>query len=293
MAREGAIRAVASDPDARRAQATRGHLRIEGLRVAFGGGETQRIAIDQIALDVAPGEFVCVLGPSGCGKSTVLNVVAGFIAPQAGSVRIDGKEIRKPGADRGVVFQQPTLFPWKTVLQNVAYGPRVGGCSRADAERTARQHLAMVGLSPFADSYPQALSGGMQQRVGIARALAIAPNVLLMDEPFGALDAQTRGMMQEVLLGIWENLHTTVLFVTHDIEEALFIADRVVVMSAGPGRVIDDITVPLARPRRAEVTYGSEFIRLKRHCAGLIRAESLRAFNQQAGGPETKRPAPR
>jgi NitT/TauT family transport system ATP-binding protein len=232
-------------------------------------------------LAVEPGEFVCVLGPSGCGKSTVLNVIAGFITPNGGRVSIDGLEVRKPGADRGVVFQQPTLFPWKTVLENIAYGLRVGGRGRADAQRIARHFMGMVGLTAFADYYPQALSGGMQQRVGIARALAISPIVLLMDEPFGALDAQTRTMMQEVLLGIWEDLHTTVLFITHDIEEALFLADRVVVMSAGPGRIIDQITVPLARPRHADILYAAEFIRLKRHCAGLIRTESLRAFEQQ------------
>jgi NitT/TauT family transport system ATP-binding protein len=273
------IRAV--PPDSRPSQRTQGRITIDDLVVAFDDGRSQRTAVDHFSLVVEPGEFVCVLGPSGCGKSTVLNVIAGFIAPNAGHVSIDGVEIRKPGADRGVVFQQPTLFPWKTVLENIAYGPRVGGRGRADAERIARHFMGMVGLTAFADYYPQALSGGMQQRVGIARALAISPNVLLMDEPFGALDAQTRTMIQQVLLGIWEDLHTTVLFITHDIEEALFLADRVVVMSAGPGRMIDQIAVPLARPRHADVVYAAEFIRLKRHCAGLIRTESLRAFEQQ------------
>jgi len=279
MSRVQSIRAAASD--CRPAQATRGRVTIDDLAVAFGDGPSERTAVGHFSLAVEPGEFVCLLGPSGCGKSTVLNVIAGFIAPNAGHVSIDGVEIRRPGADRGVVFQQPTLFPWKTVLENIAYGPRVAGRGRADAERIARHFMGMVGLTAFADYYPQALSGGMQQRVGIARALAISPNVLLMDEPFGSLDAQTRTMMQEVLLGIWEDLHTTVLFITHDIEEALFLADRVVVMSAGPGRIIDEIAVPLARPRRAEVVYAPEFVRLKRHCAGLIRTESLRAFEQQ------------
>jgi NitT/TauT family transport system ATP-binding protein len=271
--------AVATTP--LRAQACRGHIAIDNLVVVFGEGRTRRTAVDRVSLDVVPGEFVCVLGPSGCGKSTLLNVVAGFVVPLAGSVSIDGIEIRKPGADRGVVFQQPTLFPWKDVRENIAYGPRVGGRSRAEADRIARQFMAKVGLAAFAGYYPQELSGGMQQRVGIARALAISPSVLLMDEPFGSLDAQTRSMMQEVLLGIWEELHTTVLFITHDIEEALLLADRVVVMSAGPGRIIDNVRVPLSRPRHSEVVYGPEFIRLKRHCAGLIRVESMRAFEQQ------------
>jgi NitT/TauT family transport system ATP-binding protein len=268
-------------PASRTTQTSRGRITIDDLTVAFDTGKTQRIVVDHVKLDVAPGEFVCVLGPSGCGKSTILNVIAGFITPQSGHARIDGTTINGPGADRGVVFQQATLFPWKTVLANIAYGPLVAGHGHAEAEKLARHFMAMVGLTAFADYYPQALSGGMQQRVGIARALANSPNVLLMDEPFGSLDAQTRTMMQEVLLGIWEELHTTVLFVTHDIEEALFLADRVVVMSASPGRIIDEIAVGIARPRHPDVVYAPDFVRLKRHCAGLIRIESLRAFEQQ------------
>jgi NitT/TauT family transport system ATP-binding protein len=267
--------------DLRSSQVTRGRITMADVVVAFGDGAARRAAVQHVSLEVAPGEFVCLLGPSGCGKSTLLNVVAGFIAPQAGRVSVDGVAITKPGADRGVVFQQPTLFPWKTVLENIAYGPIVAGRGRAEANRIARHFMAMVGLTAFADYYPQALSGGMQQRVGIARALANSPNVLLMDEPFGSLDAQTRTMMQEVLLGIWEELHTTVLFVTHDIEEAIFLADRVVIMSAGPGRIIDQLQVPLPRPRHAEVVYAPDFVKLKRHCGGLIRTESLRAFEQQ------------
>jgi NitT/TauT family transport system ATP-binding protein len=258
-----------------------GRVNIDDLVVAFDGARTMRTAVDHLSLEAAPGEFVCILGPSGCGKSTVLNVVAGFIAPHAGRVTIDGAQVRGPGADRGVVFQQPTLFPWKTVIANIAYGPIIAGRGRAEADRIARRFMTMVGLAAFAEYYPQALSGGMQQRVGIARALANSPKVLLMDEPFGSIDAQTRTMMQEVLLGLWEELHTTVLFVTHDIEEAIFLADRVVVMSAGPGRVIDEVPVPLPRPRHADAVYTQEFVRLKRHCAGLIRTESLRAFEQQ------------
>jgi NitT/TauT family transport system ATP-binding protein len=258
-----ALRIVADPP--RPVHKTRGRITIHDLVIAFGDGPSQRTAVDRVSLDVAPGEFVCVLGPSGCGKSTVLNAIAGFIPPHSGSV----------------VFQQPTLFPWKTVLQNIAYGPLVGGRGRASAERLARHFMGMVGLSAFAGYYPQALSGGMQQRVGIARALANSPKVLLMDEPFGALDAQTRSMMQEVLLSIWEELQTTVLFITHDIEEALFLADRVVVMSAGPGRIIDEIAVPFARPRQADTVYAPDFVRLKRHCAEVIRAESLKAFELQ------------
>ena len=258
-----------------------GRVNIDDLVVAFDGARAMRTAVDHLSLEAAPGEFVCILGPSGCGKSTVLNVVAGFIAPHAGRVTIDGAQVRGPGADRGVVFQQPTLFPWKTVIANIAYGPIIAGRGRAEADRIARRFMTMVGLAAFAEYYPQALSGGMQQRVGIARALANSPKVLLMDEPFGSIDAQTRTMMQEVLLGLWEELHTTVLFVTHDIEEAIFLADRVVVMSAGPGRVIDEVPVPLPRPRHADAVYTQEFVRLKRHCAGLIRTESLRAFEQQ------------
>ena len=278
----GHVRRIRVPVQAPHASATiHGRVKIDDLVIAFGDEKTRTLAVDHVSIDVAPGEFLCVLGPSGCGKSTVLNTVAGFLMPYAGKVTVDGVEIHKPGADRGVVFQQPTLFPWKTVLENIAYGPRVAGLSRGEADRIARHFMGMVGLNAFADYYPQALSGGMQQRVGIARALANSPNVLLMDEPFGSLDAQTRTMMQEALLGIWEELRTTVLFVTHDIEEAIFLADRVVIMSAGPGRIIDEVRVALSRPRHADVVYGGEFVRLKRHCAGLIRTESLRAFQQQ------------
>jgi sulfonate transport system ATP-binding protein len=262
-----------------RLHAKKGHVLIDRVAVTFGRGANQHTAVAETSLDIAPGEFVCLLGPSGCGKSTILNCVAGYVAPSRGTVTVDGVPVTKPGPDRGMVFQQYSLFPWKTVLDNVAFGPRVAG--KADGEAIARTFLDMVGLSRFAKRYPGELSGGMQQRVGIARALANYPNVLLMDEPFGALDAQTRVMMQENLLRIWGEFGITVMFVTHDIDEALFLADRVLVMSASPGHIIADIVVPLARPRRAEIATEDSFIRLKRQCLEKIRAESMRAFDQQ------------
>jgi len=259
--------------------ATKGHVRIERVAVTFGRGANRQIAVAETSLDIVPGEFVCLLGPSGCGKSTLLNCVAGYVAPSHGRVTVDGEPVAKPGPDRGMVFQQHSLFPWKTVLDNVAFGPRVAG--RRDGEAIARTFLEMVGLSRFATRYPGELSGGMQQRVGIARALANYPSVLLMDEPFGALDAQTRAMMQENLLRIWGEFGITVIFVTHDIDEALFLADRVLVMSASPGRIIADLEVPLARPRSLDIATEDSFSGVKRQCLEQIRAESLRAFDQQ------------
>ena len=195
-----------------------------------------------------------------------------------GEVRVDGELITAPGPDRGMVFQQYSLFPWKTVKENVAFGPKIAG---KPADQVANTFLDMVGLSRFANRYPAELSGGMQQRVGIARALANYPRVLLMDEPFGALDAQTRLMMQENLLKIWNEFGTTVLFVTHDVDEAIFLADRVLIMSASPGRIIADLTVELPRPRLPEMTAEPEFAELKQQCIAYIRAESVKAFEQQ------------
>ncbi|HUA54234.1 MAG TPA: ABC transporter ATP-binding protein [Candidatus Sulfotelmatobacter sp.] len=260
-------------------RASKGRIVIDRVAVTFGRGARRHTAVHATTLDIAPGEFVCILGPSGCGKSTLLNCVAGYVTPSQGRVTVDGVPVTKPGPDRGMVFQQYSLFPWKTVLDNVAFGPRLAG--NHDSEAIARTFLGMVGLSNFAKRYPGELSGGMQQRVGIARALANYPSVLLMDEPFGALDAQTRVMMQENLLRIWGEFGITVLFVTHDIDEALFLADRVLVMSASPGRIIADLAVPLARPRHAAVATEESFVRLKRQCLETIRAESLRAFEQQ------------
>jgi len=257
----------------------KGFVEINKVSVEFG---SQIVAVEQASLTINPGEFICLLGPSGCGKSTLMNCVAGFVTPSKGSVKVDGEEIVKPGPDRGMVFQHHSLFPWKSVKDNVAFGPLMAKKGKDEAESIARTLINMVGLSAYENRYPNVLSGGMKQRVGIARALANYPNVLLMDEPFGALDAQTRAMMQENLLQIWGEFGTTVIFVTHDIDEAVFLADRVVVMSASPGRLIADITVDLPRPRAPEMVSHPIYVETKRQCMELIRNESLRAFEQQS-----------
>lgn len=240
------------------------------------------IAADRVSFKIRRGEFVCLLGPSGCGKSTVLNTIAGFETPYSGSVSVAGQAVTGPGPDRGMVFQQPHLFPWKSVRNNISHGPRMLGRSAAEARAIANDLIEMVGLVRFAGSYPHTLSGGMQQRVAIARALANRPSVLLMDEPFGALDAQTRAVMQESLLALWTQVGTTIVFVTHDIDEAIFLADRVLVMSAGPGRILRDLRVDLPRPRSSNVVLEGAYAALKKECLDLIRAESQRAFEQQS-----------
>ncbi len=258
-----------------------GLVEIDSVTIVFGKGRKAHKAIEKTSIRIEPGEFVCILGPSGCGKSTLLNTVAGYVKPNSGEVRVDQELVTRPGPDRGMVFQQYSLFPWKTVKENIAFGPKVTGQSSTDSESVANTFLEMVGLSRFANRYPLELSGGMQQRVGIARALANYPRVLLMDEPFGALDAQTRLMMQENLLNIWDEFGTTVLFITHDIDEAIFLADRVLIMSASPGQIIADFVVNLPRPRAPEVIAEPTFAELKRQCIAHIRAESLKAFEQQ------------
>ncbi|MBA1279873.1 MULTISPECIES: ABC transporter ATP-binding protein [Pseudomonadaceae] len=262
----------------------RGHISVRNLHIEFDHQGGKRAAVQDAQLDIRPGEFVCLLGPSGCGKSTLLNAMAGFVNPTRGELSIDGKAVDSPSPDRGMVFQQHSLFPWKTVRDNVAFGPLMAGASRKEASSVARTFLSLVGLAAFEDAYPSTLSGGMQQRVGIARALANYPSVLLMDEPFGALDAQTRIMMQENLLEIWREFKNTVVFVTHDIDEAVFLSDRIVVMSASPGRIIADIKVSLPRPREQSLLTSTEFMDYKRQCLDLIRQETLRAFQQQNGG---------
>ena len=265
----------------RHVRSTQGHIHIDQVAITFGRGKSSHLAVKQTDIEIKPGEFVCILGPSGCGKSTLLNSIAGYVAPTSGRVVVDGETIREPGPDRGMVFQQYSLFPWKTVRENIAFGPHIRGASKQETSSTTETFLEMVGLAKFASRYPAELSGGMQQRVGIARALANYPRVLLMDEPFGALDSQTRHMMQESLLSIWEEFGTTVLFVTHDIDEAVFLADRVLVMSASPGSIIADLQIDLPRPRHADMVMASDFITLKRQCQDYIKAESVKAFEQQ------------
>ncbi|WP_185267141.1 ABC transporter ATP-binding protein [Halopseudomonas xiamenensis] len=259
----------------------RGRILVSGVDIEFGHKGARTVAVGQANLEIHSGEFVCLLGPSGCGKSTLLNAIAGFVTPTRGQLSVDGKAVTEPGPDRGMVFQQHSLFPWKSVHDNVAFGPLMAGASRPEAGSVARTFLSLVGLAAFADAYPTTLSGGMQQRVGIARALANYPSVLLMDEPFGALDAQTRIMMQENLLEIWREFRNTVVFVTHDIDEAVFLSDRIVVMSASPGRIIADIKVDLPRPRDQSLLTSPEFMMLKRQCLELIREQTLAAFKQQ------------
>ena len=263
-----------------RVRSSKGHVVIDKVGITFGKGAQRHAAVEQTSVEVKPGEFVCLLGPSGCGKSTLLNSVAGYVQPSEGVVTVDGVKIERPGPDRGMVFQQYSLFPWMTIRQNIGFGPRVTG-SGTTADATADTFLGLIGLSRFANRYPGELSGGMQQRVGIARALANYPSVLLMDEPFGALDAQTRVMMQESLLQIWSEFGITVMFVTHDVDEALFLADRVLIMSASPGRIIADLNVSIPRPRTLDIATDNDFIRLKRLCLEKIRAESIKAFDQQ------------
>ena len=233
------------------------------------------LALDAVTLEIRDKAFVCLVGPSGCGKSTLLNLLAGFELPDTGQVLLDGMPIEVPGPDRGMVFQENALFPWLTVLGNVCYGPQRRGLSADEYIPMAKAILQQVGLSRFLESYPNELSGGMRQRVAIARALVNKPAVLLLDEPFGALDAQTRAVMQELLLDVWEKEHRTVLFVTHDVDEAIFMADRVVVMSRRPGRILTDIEVGLTRPRENEVLTTPEFMEIKRSVLHLVRQEAL------------------
>ena len=226
-------------------------IAIEGLSKSFETARrTSHLALTDISLDVADGEFVSILGPSGCGKSTLLYIVGGFVQPTQGTVAVDGKPVTGPGPDRGPVFQEFALFPWKTVLGNVMYGPLERGMAKSKAEEKARALIALVHLTGYENFYPKELSGGMKQRVAIARTLAYGPSILLMDEPFGALDAHTRTGMQRELLEIWERDRKTVLFVTHSVEEAVFLSDRVVVLTRSPGRIKETIGIDLPRPRR-------------------------------------------
>jgi NitT/TauT family transport system ATP-binding protein len=254
-------------------------LRIEGVSRTFPGvaDRPALVALEPTELSIAENDFITILGPSGCGKSTLLRIVAGLDRPSAGRVLLDGHAIEGPGSDRGMVFQSYTLFPWLTVSDNVAFGLRERGVPEREIADTVANYLDEVGLKGFEKHLPKQLSGGMQQRTAIARALANDPEILLLDEPFGALDNQTRGLMQELLLGIWERDRKTVIFVTHDIEEAIFMASRVLVMTARPGRIKADIPVDLPHPRHYTVKTSPEFSALKARLTEEIRVEAMRA----------------
>lgn len=246
------------------------NISIETLSKTYPGATPVK-ALEDINLHVEPGEFVALLGPSGCGKSTLLNLIAGFEGPTSGHLRVDDRVVTAPGPDRGVVFQEAALFPWLTVWENVVFGPKVQGMARSEYEDRAHEMIKIVGLEDFKDHLPVQLSGGMRQRVGIARILTLGSRVLLMDEPFGALDAQTRLTMQELLLTVWQQLKPTIIFVTHDIDEAIFLASTVYVMSARPGRIATRIDVPLNRPRTVADTASEKFAGLKLEILNLIR----------------------
>ena len=262
-------------------QGAKGLIEIRDLGVVFGTNGTAVEAVSDVSLAVKPGEFVSLIGPSGCGKSTLLNIVAGFVKPTSGTVKVDGISVAGPSANRGVVFQQYSLFPWLKVRENVEFGLRMQGMASGTRETTARTLLGLAGLLAFENHYPDQLSGGMKQRVGIVRALATSPQVLLMDEPFGALDAQTRLVMQEILTNMWQQFRLSVLFITHDIEESIFLSDRVFVMTARPGRIKAEIIVPLPRPRTPEMTASTEFIAMVQRLKALIRKESLAAMGSE------------
>ncbi len=255
-----------------------GQIKIENVSMRFGQGVGEIDAIHNVSLHINPSEFVTLIGPSGCGKSTLLSMVAGFQMPTEGTVKMDDKEIEGPGADRGVVFQQYSLFPWLTVRKNVEFGLKMKGINSNEREKAARILIGLAGLSAFENHYPDMMSGGMKQRVGIVRALATSPQVLLMDEPFGALDAQTRVVMQQILTNMWQRFQISVLFITHDIDEAIFLSDRVYVMTARPGCIKAEIPINLPRPRSEETMVTPEFLRLKLQLRKLIGEESLKAM---------------
>jgi NitT/TauT family transport system ATP-binding protein len=245
-------------------------IQVRGLSRAFAAAGRSTPALLDVDLDVAEREFVCILGPSGCGKSTLLNLVAGFLRPSAGEIRVNGRPVTGPGADRGVVFQEYVLFPWLTVTGNVEFGLRLSGVPADERRRTVRRYLELVGLAAHAAKYPVQLSGGMKQRVAIARALANNPSIILMDEPFGALDAQTREVLQDELGRIQRVEHKTVLFVTHSIREAVYLADRVVVMTTAPGRIKQVVSIKLPEVRDR---FAPEFTQYESQLTRMVKEE--------------------
>jgi NitT/TauT family transport system ATP-binding protein len=252
-------------------------LEVRELDKVFRRGTRAVHAIDRFSLNVEEGEFVAIVGPSGCGKSTFLHILGGFEPHDGGAMLLNGAPVMGPGPDRGMLFQEFALYPWRSVIGNVAWGLEVQGKPKAERAAIAERYLKLVGLSAFRDAYPAELSGGMKQRVALARVLAFEPRILLMDEPFGALDAQTRELMQEELNAIWQQTRNTVLFVTHDIDEAIYLADRVIVFTARPGRIKDEIRINLERPRRIDVKKTAAYMSYRNRVWDSLRDEVLKA----------------
>lgn len=250
-------------------------VHIENVVKKFNTRKGEVVALNGANFDIYENEFVCVVGPSGCGKSTLLNIIGGLEEPTEGRVLVDGQEVTGPGPDRGIVFQQYALFPWLTVLENVKFGLKLQGKSDKEAEEIALKYIKLVELQDFVHSYPKELSGGMKQRVAIARAYAVNPKVLLMDEPFGALDAQTRTQLQSELLETWEKEQKTCFFITHDVEEAIILAQRVVIMYARPGRVKEIVDIDIPYPRTQETKMSPRFLELKNHIWSQVYQEYL------------------
>ena len=250
-------------------------LEVRGLSKVFRGRRGETKALDGIDLVVEPGEFVCIVGASGCGKSTLLSIVAGLTEPTTGGVWLDGEEVEGPGPDRGLVFQSYSLYPWRSVSENIAVGLEIEGMGRAEIQRRVDHYLDVMKLQKWADARPSQLSGGMRQRVAIARSLVTEPEVLLLDEPFGALDAHTKSVMQEFLLSVWRETGTTVLMVTHDVEEAIFLGQRIYVLSSHPGRVKREIRVPFGPDRSMQIRRDESFLDLRDEIRGLLLAEAV------------------
>ena len=250
-------------------------VKIDNVKKIYNSRNGEMIALNGVSLDIYENEFICVVGPSGCGKSTLLNIIAGLLEPSSGKVYCDGKEVVGTGTERGVVFQQYALFPWMTVKKNVMFGLNLQGIKGAEAEEKAMKYIKMVQLEDFLDHYPKELSGGMQPRVAIARAYAVNPSVLLMDEPFGALDAQTRTQLQSELLETWEKERKTCFFITHDVDEAIILAQKVIIMSARPGRIKEIVDINIPYPRTQETKMAPEFLELKNHIWSQVYQEYL------------------
>ncbi|MBR5578087.1 MAG: ABC transporter ATP-binding protein [Lachnospiraceae bacterium] len=250
-------------------------VKIDNVKRIFNTRNGEMVALNGVSLDIMENEFICVVGPSGCGKSTLLNIIAGLLEPSSGKVYCDGKEVQGTGTERGVVFQQYALFPWMTVKKNVMFGLNLQGIKGTEAEEIAMKYIKMVQLEDFVNHYPKELSGGMKQRVAIARAYAVNPSILLMDEPFGALDAQTRTQLQSELLETWEKERKTCFFITHDVDEAIILAQKVIIMSARPGRIKEIVDINIPYPRTQETKMSKEFLDLKNHIWGQVYQEYL------------------